>query len=110
MDSLSLVAPDENIKQVKMTKEKKCHSERSEESLLWLTFCYDAILHFVQNVPIKIDQCVCFACGTNDRGGVGDEGQKGGLSLVDPKDGIKQAKNDKQSSPLIPLLWRGQGA
>ena len=24
------------------------------------------ILHFVQNVPMKINQCVCFACGTND--------------------------------------------
>jgi len=37
----------------------------------WLTFCYDVILYFVQNVPIKINQCVCFACGTNDRGGRG---------------------------------------
>ena len=24
------------------------------------------ILHFVQNVPMKFNQCVCFACGTND--------------------------------------------
>ena len=25
------------------------------------------ILHFVQNVPIIFNQCVCFACGTNDK-------------------------------------------
>ena len=25
------------------------------------------ILHFVQNVPMKFNQCVCFACGKNDR-------------------------------------------
>ena len=46
---LLLVAPKEGFKQTKMTKEKKCHSERSEESRSWHTYCYDAILHFVQN-------------------------------------------------------------
>ena len=103
----SLRDPKDCIKQAKNDKRKECHSERSEESLLWLTFRYDAILHFVQN----------------DRG-EGDEGQKDGLSLVDPKDCVEQAKNDKPgehpptpfkggtfgyNSPPIPLLWRGQG-
>ena len=37
----------------------------------WLTFCYDAILHFVQN-----DRGVFRMTG-----GEGDEGQKDGLSL-----------------------------
>ena len=45
----SLRDPKEGFKQKKMTKEKKCHSERSEESRSWHTYCYDAILHFVQN-------------------------------------------------------------
>jgi len=31
------------------------------------------------------------------------------LSLADPKDCIKQAKNDKQSSSLIPLLFPSSG-
>jgi len=30
------------------------------------------ILHFVQNVPMKFNQCVCFACGTNDMIGKAD--------------------------------------
>jgi len=25
------------------------------------------ILHFVLNVPMKFNQCFCFACGTNDK-------------------------------------------
>jgi len=53
-----------------------------------LTFCYDAILHFVQN-----DRG---GKGTNDRA-VRRRTTEDGLSLVDPKYGIKQAKNDKLS-------------
>ena len=111
-------------KHAKVKREKNVILNEVKNLCSWLTYCYDAILHFVQNVPMKFNQCVCFACGRNDMGEVEDEGQKACLSLRDPKDCIKQAKNDKpgehpptpfkggtfgHNSPPIPLLWRGQG-
>jgi len=48
---LSLRDPNDCIKQAKNDKRKNVILNEVKNLCGWLTFCYDAILHFVQNVP-----------------------------------------------------------
>jgi len=76
-----------------------CHSERSEESLQLACTLLRCDSSLRSERSYEINQCVCFACGTNDRIKETKK-QVAKLSLRDQKDCIQKAQNDKQSSPF----------